>query len=157
RGMYGDGLEVWNPGVRPPDLTVEALYREHPSRPRNRLLAQALHRVRFIEQWGTGTLRIIQECEAAGLPRPEFRSEMGTFMVRFATMVSRNLERGTDFASRVRQALAYVSQHGRITSSEYAELFGRTQRQAQRDLAMMVDRGLIVRKGSGSSTSYELP
>jgi ATP-dependent DNA helicase RecG len=155
--IYDDRLEVWNPGALPPDLTVEALYREHPSRPRNRLLAQALHRVRFIEQWGTGTLRIIQECEAAGLPRPEFRSEMGTFMVCFAKAALPSPEGGADFARRVHQALAYAGEHGRMTSGEYAALLGRTQRQAQRDLAAMVEQGLLARKGAGSRTYYELP
>src|SRR5439155_392078 len=29
--IYNDRLEVWNPGELPPDVTVEGLYREHPS------------------------------------------------------------------------------------------------------------------------------
>jgi DeoR/GlpR family transcriptional regulator of sugar metabolism len=82
---------------------------------------------------------------------------MGTFMVRFAKVEPRGPEGGAEFARRVRQALTYTGQHRRITSSEYAQLLGRTQRQAQRDLAAMVEQGLLVRRGGGSSTYYELP
>lgn len=154
--IYDDRLEVWNPGVLPPDLTVEALYQEHPSRPRNRLIAQALHRVHFIEQWGTGTLRIVQECEAAGMPRPEFRSEMGTFMVRF--MNPREAYLGSEGADlRFRNAIAFIRANGRITSAEYGALVGRTRRQAQRDLSEMAARGLLVRRGRGPTTYYTLP
>src|SRR5438128_1896652 len=67
-----DRLEVWNPGTLPPGLSVEQLYREHPSMPRNPLVAGAFHRARLIGRWGTGTLRIIEECERRGLPRPDF-------------------------------------------------------------------------------------
>ncbi|HET6386446.1 MAG TPA: ATP-binding protein [Armatimonadota bacterium] len=64
-------------------ISVDARYHEHPSRPRNPLLAVAFHRARLIEHWGTGTLRMVQECEARQMPRPEFLFSMGVFIVRF--------------------------------------------------------------------------
>lgn len=67
--IYDDRLEVWNPGVLPPELQIDDLYVEHSSHPRNPLLAEALHRARVIEHWGTGTIRILQACESAGMPR----------------------------------------------------------------------------------------
>ena len=54
--IYDDRLEVWNPGRLPPDLSIEALYRQHASHPQNPRLAHALYRARLIEHWGTGTL-----------------------------------------------------------------------------------------------------
>ena len=60
--IFDDRLEVWNPGKLPDDLTVAELYRQHASHPRNPLLANVLFRTRLIEQWGTGTLRIIAAC-----------------------------------------------------------------------------------------------
>jgi len=65
--IYDDRLEVWNPGLLPPDLTIEALYRQHASHPRNPRLAHALYRARLIEHWGTGTLRIIRACEGSNI------------------------------------------------------------------------------------------
>ena len=42
--IFEDRLEVWNPGVLPPDLSIEDLYRQHASYPRNPRLARALWR-----------------------------------------------------------------------------------------------------------------
>ncbi len=81
--IYNDRMEIWNPGTLSHKLTVEDLYRDHPSHPRNPNLAKALYRARVIEQWGTGTLRIVQACETKGMARPEFLSEMGVFQGTF--------------------------------------------------------------------------
>ena len=79
--IYDDRLEVWNPGKMPSDLSVAELYHQHASRPRNPLLANALFRTRLIEQWGTGTLRIIEACQPHNI-KVEFESAMGMFIVR---------------------------------------------------------------------------
>jgi ATP-dependent DNA helicase RecG len=79
--IHDDRLEVWNPGVLPADLSVAALYRRHGSYPRNPLLASAVFRSRLIEQWGTGTLRIVEACQPHGI-KVEFESAVGRFIVR---------------------------------------------------------------------------
>jgi len=79
--IYDDRLEVWNPGRLPPELSIEALYRQHASHPRNPRLAHALHRARLIEHWGTGTLRIIEACRGHDIDA-EFLCEMGLFITR---------------------------------------------------------------------------
>lgn len=78
-------LEDSNPGMLPFDLSLEALYHTHPSRPRNRLVANAFHRAGLIERWGTGTLRMVKACEERGMARPKFRAEMGSFIVTFVS------------------------------------------------------------------------
>lgn len=55
---------------------IRALYRRHASHPRNPLLAGAVFRTRLIEQWGTGTLRIIDACRPHGIA-VEFEQDMG--------------------------------------------------------------------------------
>jgi len=79
--IHDDCLEVWNAGKLPPDLTIRSLYRKHGSFPRNPLLAAAIFRTRLIEQWGTGTLRIIDACRPHGIA-VEFEQDMGMFIVR---------------------------------------------------------------------------
>lgn len=79
--IFDDRMEVWNPGSLPPDLSIEALYHQHASHPRNPRLAHALYRARLIEHWGTGTLRILEACKGYDL-QPEFLSEMGCFITR---------------------------------------------------------------------------
>lgn len=152
--IYDDRLEVWNPGTLPVGLSIEALYRQHPSMPRNRLLADALYRARLIEHWGTGTLRIVRECEAAGIPRPEFLAEMGMFIVRFSGspkhLAAENL------GLRQRQAVTHVLEHGAISRAEYRALTGLGARQAAEDLAELVQSGVLTREGRGPATRYVL-
>ena len=79
--IFEDRLEVWNPGILPPDLSIEDLYRQHASYPRNPRLARALYRARLIEHWGTGTLRIIRACEGSNI-KVDFSIQAGSFVVR---------------------------------------------------------------------------
>jgi ATP-dependent DNA helicase RecG len=156
--IYDDRLEVWNPGTLPMGLTVEQLYREHTSRPRNRLVAGAFYRARLIEHWGTGTVRMARECEAAGLPRPEFITEVSSFfIVRF-----RNIKEEVqvaplpDLSARQLRAVEYVRVQGRMTTKQYRETFHVSDRQALRDLNDLVGRGILVRRGSGAASHYVL-
>ena len=152
--IYDDRLEVWNPGLLPADLTFEALYREHPSRPRSPKLAEALYRARVIEQWGTGTLRIVQACMEAGMPRPEFAAEMGTFVVRFWGPPPASP--GRMLNDRQKHIRNYMQEHGHLTTVEYQTLFSLSERQARRDLNTLVTIGLLVRQDSGPATYYAL-
>jgi ATP-dependent DNA helicase RecG len=155
--IYDDRLEIWNPGMLPPDLTVEALYREHPSRPRYPRIASALHHADMIEHWGTGTLRIVEVCRERGLPRPRFSSEIGVFMVRFEkapNIAPQIVQR--PFSQRQLETLAYVQKYGKITTAVYGQLFGLSDTQSRKDLGWFVREGLFVRVGAGRSVHYIL-
>jgi ATP-dependent DNA helicase RecG len=156
--IYEDRLEVWNPGFLPPELTIEALYREHPSLPRNPLLADALYRARVIEQWGTGTLRIVRACRERLMPEPEFSAEMGVFITRFRKRhLSVQTPRRAEVQKRQRDTIAYVRSHGQISAKEYAGLFGLSSRQARRDLETLADEGVLTRRGETRGTYFALP
>lgn len=156
--IFDSGLEIWNPGTLPADLSLEALYQTHPSRPRNRLVASAFHRAGLIERWGTGTLRIVKACEERGMSRPEFKIQSGVFIVRF---VSRGIESAKSkvagLTERQRKTLEYVSEHGSIGSTQYQELFDVKERQARKDLSTMVALNLLRVEGSGRLTQYVMP
>jgi len=153
--VYDDRLEVWNPGTLPPGITIEQLYREHASHPRNPNLAAALHRARLIEHWGTGTVRIVQACEARGMPRPEFIAEGLSFIVRFTKMLEEvSIPSEIMLNDRQKNALEYIRVHGSISTAIYQELMGVRKRQAVRDLNDLISRGLTVRIGSGPHIRY---
>jgi ATP-dependent DNA helicase RecG len=66
--------------------SIEQFYHEHASHPRNPRLAGTFHLAGLVERWGTGTLRIINACQAHGIGRPDFVTESGMFIVRFRTV-----------------------------------------------------------------------
>lgn len=154
--IYDDRLEVWNPGTLPPELQIADLYVEHSSHPRNPLLAEALHRARVIEHWGTGTIRILQACESAGMPRPEFVIEQGTFKTRFVGLGQRLFLDLSGLPERQRRAVAHVQEHGRITTQEYSHLVRVSERTARNDLNEMVSRKILERRGRSSDTHFVL-
>lgn len=155
--IYDDRLEVWNPGMLPPELSIASLSREHPSRPRNPRLAQALYRARLIEHWGTGTLRMIQAAADREM-RLEFGQDGGVFMVRFVK-AAQVMSRPADVPIRTRQerVLGYLAEHGTITRREYRALVQVSERQSLRDLIEMMEKGILARSGKGRTTCYRIP
>lgn len=75
--VYDDRLSIWNEGSLPYDLELEDLKREHSSRPRNPLLANACFLGGYTDAWGRGTLKIINSCKDAGLAKPEIKERDG--------------------------------------------------------------------------------
>ncbi|MCL0037600.1 hypothetical protein M1N10_01135 [Thermodesulfovibrionales bacterium] len=49
--------------------------------PRNKFLADKLFLIKYIEEWGRGTNRIIDEMRKNELPEPEFKNYSGGFAV----------------------------------------------------------------------------
>ena len=70
--LFKDRLEVWNPGRLPHGMTIEKLNRRHNSQPVNPVLANPVYLTGYIEQMGTDTTDIIEQCEIYGLRKPEF-------------------------------------------------------------------------------------
>lgn len=88
-----DRLVIHSPGQLPFDMSLSLLMMEdHPSRPRNRLIAQAFYDIHLIEHYGSGIRRIKDECDANGNAYPTWRDALGTFST---TYLSRNASSGT--------------------------------------------------------------
>ena len=80
--IYDDKLVMGNE-ARLQDITVEDLSRPHPSRPHNKLIADVFYKAGFIESWGRGTQRIIDNCVAEGLSAPVYEYKMGFLYLTF--------------------------------------------------------------------------
>jgi ATP-dependent DNA helicase RecG len=117
--IYDDRLEVWNPGRLPPDLSIEALYRQHASYPRNPRLAHALYRARLIEHWGTGTLRIVEACRGYDLD-PEFLCQTGCFITRLKKKAVAPADLGGATTPQV--APQVTPQVGRLIAAVHGEM-----------------------------------
>jgi ATP-dependent DNA helicase RecG len=85
-GIYDDRLEITSVGHLPFGLTPFDLKRPHTSQPWNPLMASVFFRRGLIEQWGRGTLRMLELTEEAGLLEPEFEQRGGEVVVRFFAM-----------------------------------------------------------------------
>ncbi|OIN92679.1 MAG: ATP-dependent DNA helicase [Comamonadaceae bacterium CG1_02_60_18] len=77
-GVYDDIVNIVSPGGLPNSLTEEALM-EGRSEIRNRVIARVFKELGYIEQWGSGIVRIKSACKAHGLTEPRIR-EKGDFV-----------------------------------------------------------------------------
>lgn len=142
--VFDDRIEVENPGILLPGLTLDDL-RDGVSRVRNRVVARVFKELGLIEQWGTGVQRMIAACQAAGLSAPEF-AELG-FRFRVTIRTERIAEPALD---RVEDRIVTFIREGKGRSTaEIAKHAGISTRATQHRLAALAERGVIVVVGSG--------
>lgn len=156
--VYKDKLIFWNEGQLPKNWTIEKLLTKHPSKPYNPDIANALFRSGYIESWGRGTLKMINECVQFGIPQPKYFYDMSGFWVEFRKDVF-NLEyfKSLGLNDRQIQAMKYIKEKGKITNSEYQINYNVARNTATRDLTELVNKGLLKSSDSkGAGSFYEL-
>ena len=156
--MYSDKLIFWNEGQLPEDWTIENLSVKHPSKPYNPDIANALFRSGYIESWGRGTLKMINECIRFGIPKPKYFYDMSGFWVEFRKDIF-DLEyfKSLGLNDRQIQAMKYLKENGKITNSEYQTNYSVARNTATRDLTELVEKGLLKSSESkGAGSFYEL-
>ena len=79
--IYDNKLSIWNEGTLPTGITFADLKKQHPSKPRNPIIADVCFKGGYIDAWGRGTLKIINACKEAELPDPEMKEEFEGIMV----------------------------------------------------------------------------
>ena len=153
--MYDDRFSIWNEGMLPQGLTLEALKQQHSSRPRNPVLADVCFKGGYIDAWGSGTLKIINSCRDAGLPEPEIKEKDGGIMVTlFKDIYQETLLNVYNLNYRQKLALSVWKEEGEITTGKYQQKFGVTDRTARRDLTELVALGLLEKTGDKKSSKY---
>ncbi len=86
--VFLDRVEIWNSGTLPANLKVEDLKKPHASHPANPTLAAAMYYANYIQQVGSGTMEMVKQCKAHGLPEPEFISGRN---LEFKTILARDV------------------------------------------------------------------
>jgi ATP-dependent DNA helicase RecG len=159
--MFSDRMEVYSPGRLPGHVTLDNLLTERFSR--NEVIVQVLSDLGFIERLGYGIDRMIAAMQEAGLPAPRFEETAAGFRV---TLLSQGHELVSASAAaqrwgnellnpRQEQAMSFIAQHGRITNSAFQSLCPDVSPETiRRDLADLVDRGLLMKIGEKRATYY---
>lgn len=153
--IFDDRIEFWNPGRLPEGWTVEKLKQVHESIPRNPAIAKQFFWIKYIEEVGTGTNKIIEWCIDWGLPEPDFEFT-GTSLV-VTLWKSKLKEEYLDtlgLNERQRKAINYMKNYKKITSKEYAKLFSITDRTARNDLKSLLDKKILIQRGSSKKLTY---
>lgn len=161
--MFNDRVEVYSPGRLPGHITVDNIVQERFAR--NEVIVQVLTDLGFVERLGYGIDRIIRLISEAGLPKPLFRETANGFRVTLRgageEFVSGGLERdrfrNLPLNERQQTALQFLQKNARITNREYRDLYPDVSDETiRRDLADLVDAGLLLKMGDRRGTYYIL-
>lgn len=142
-----DFVEIKNGGTLPPPLTIEELKKPHLSKPRNKRIAALCHRVGWIEHWGEGTLKIVRRMRERALD-VKFEEKNGYFSVKLSTKEITLNKRQQKIFQKIK-ALKSVT----VKDLKTLRIPERTIRA---DLAFLVKKGLVKKKGKGKLTHYTL-
>lgn len=157
--IYKDKIILWNEGQLPENWTVEKLLTKHPSKPYNPDIANALFRSGYIESWGRGTLKMINECIQFGIPKPEYFYDMSGFWVEFRKdILDIEYFKSLGLNERQIQAIRFVRENRKITNGEYQTINDVSKATATRDLSELVDKFKILSRSGdvGAGTNYIL-
>jgi ATP-dependent DNA helicase RecG len=161
--MFANRIEFYSPGRLPGHVTLQNIVDERFSR--NEIMVQALSDLGFIERLGYGIDRMIRLMAGRGLPAPEFQETANGFKVilyspagRFvATQPDAKKWRLMNLNPRQESALAFIAETGRITNRDFQELAPDISAETvRRDLADLVDKGLLLKIGEKRATYYIL-
>lgn len=146
--IFSDRLEITSPGTLPLGITLQDLG-EGISEVRNRLIVKTFRETGYIEQLGTGIMRIKEACRKSALPAPKFE-ETGNF---FKTTIFRSR---LSLTPELNVVFELIKQGSPLGSREIAKKLNIHQNTALKRLKSLEEKGLIFKKGSGPQVRYSI-
>jgi len=142
--IFDDRLEIENPGILPFGMTVEDM-KQGVSKLRNRVIGRVFHKLRLIEQWGSGIQRISRACVDAGLRLPLFE-EIGT---RFRLTLYLGRAGSPQLDETDREILNSLDEKAGRSTHDLSLAIGLSSRSTRTRLAKLVDAGFVRDIGMG--------
>lgn len=81
--IYDDRIEIASPGSFPRQITPQNIKEPHESYPHNLKVAEALYKCKYLENWGSGALRIMDVCKQHKVDEPLWYNENGFVTICF--------------------------------------------------------------------------
>ena len=146
--IFSDRIEITSPGTLPLGITLQDLG-EGISEVRNRLIVKIFREAGYVEQLGTGIMRIKEACRTNALPEPKFEETSNFFKV---TIFRSHLALSPDLED-VYDLIRLGAPSG---SREIAEKLNIHQNTALKRLKQLEEKGLIHKQGSGPRVRYSV-
>lgn len=150
--LYDGHLELDNPGGLIQGLTLEELGNK--AARRNRMLADLMQRAGYIENAGTGILRIREALKKNNNPPAEITAT--NFFSLHLTARPKNLT-GNNLTDRQRKLYAFIAQRGKVSKNDCQRILGVGSDTTLSEIKALTATGLIVKRGKGKNTRYEIP
>lgn len=154
---YPDKIVIENPGAFLDGITENNII-THPSVPRNKLIAETLQHLKYVQRTGQGVDIIFREMISSGKPFPEYKSYNDAVsltiysaiddidFVKFISNEENELSRS--FSLSELMILRYLKDNRKITMSEAESLIQEARDQAQNACNNLKRYGLIELSGN---------
>lgn len=171
--LFRDHMNVSSPGGLAGPVTVDNIKDERFSR--NPVIVQILADMGFIERLGYGVDRVIDLMQAQGMPKPTFEETDGGFRVTLYRAPERSIiayppssvkhpvyavdKMNAELNPRQEIAVAHLRQapNSRLTNSKLQSLCPDVHAETlRRDLADLVNQGVLVKRGQKRGSYYML-
>lgn len=159
--VFDDRVEIWNNGNLPSMLKIQDLKKQHESYPRNELIASTFYQRGWIENWGTGTTRMLELCKENDVPEPVFKEHSGglTVVFRFKEPmggVSKTPPK-TILNTRQEEILVLLQRGNALSANDICNLLKPPPsiRTMNVDLALLKKLGRVEQQGKGRSTLWK--
>jgi len=158
--INSEKIIIRSPGLPVAPLTIDDIKTmDLPSISRNPKIMYVFNRMGMAEQRGIG-LRSLKRLPKLGFPLPQFKLKGKILEIVFGRDSSLIAEmRGfdnLDITTEDREGLYFIQQNNSVTVNDYASHFGLTNKTAQRRLADLVEKDLLVKEGKNRWTKYQL-
>ena len=144
--IYDDRVEIENPGRLPHELSPETMLQPHDSFPYNPVIAQALYKMTYLENWGgSGIRRIADSCREAGVEEPTYTDGKGFVTVCF----KRPSYKGTQTSPQttIEAVLEQIRKNPGITREQLAKILSKSPDTIKKNISRLKRMGKIVRIG----------
>ena len=179
--VFDDHITLWNYGLLPEGITIENMFSEHSSMPRNRLIANVFYLAGFIEAWGRGFGIVADTFRKEELEVPTFKEDFGGLTVTIKREIFAAIQSGGRIDDRtgrivkkddndnenvisdvVSLSQVYLTERQKIicqmieddpsvSSKQMSQVLSVDPRTVQRDLAVMQKKGVLIREGNTSA------
>jgi len=156
--IYDDRVEITSPGgvckgITPKNFGTVSITR-------NSTIASMFYRIHYIEQMGTGIVRMKHAAREANVAEPEF-DLLDFFKVTFKRNAAVQSTAPSDrqaikTSDRKRVILSHIEEHGQISTSNAADVFGISKARARAIMQEMCDDGSIEKIGNNRYAYYIL-
>ena len=153
--MFKDRIEFFSPGSFPKGITPENIVNAQFSR--NPVIARVFHDVKYIEEYGNGIDRLLEEVKNHPLkPRmPEFADIKSAVIATLYKPDVRKFEmEAFDLNERQKKAIEYIKQYGKIDNKEYQTFCRTTKPTATRDLQELIEKNILTKIGKKGRGTY---
>jgi ATP-dependent DNA helicase RecG len=161
--VYDDKLLMWNAGDLPPHWTLDTLMQKHNSEPHNPAIAYPFFLAGYIESWGRGIEKIVDESQKFNGITPQFRWLNGLWVEFYFNKVeSKDLEKDLkrDLEKSLNQSqikiVEHIKKNPNITQAELSKRIGINEKNIRNNIKKLKEQGKLQRIGGAKGGHWKV-